>query len=198
MFKLCITGDIRVEIWRRCKDYPKFEISNKNGWRHFNTKKERSGTVNKYGYRIMCLGKHKSCAYHILIAKTFPEFCGEWFDGCNVHHKNFDRLDNRPENLIVLSANEHQKIHYEILPDTFKKPSKKRSASISKALKGKPRPWRRKPILQMNLDGVIVKRWESSTEIQSTLKLDPSNICACCRGKFKQVYGFKWQFAQSC
>lgn len=196
MFKLYIISDIRVEIWRRCEDYPNYEISNKNGLRHFNTKKEFSGRIN-HGYRMVSLGKYKEGSYHILVAKTFPEFCGEWFEGCNVHHKNFDRLDNRPENLIVLSANEHQKLHYKTSPDTFKKPTKKRSASISKALKGKPQPWNRKPIIQLSLDGSVIKRWDSAREIQDTLGYDPSNISSCCKGRLKTAYGSIWKFVSN-
>lgn len=48
---------------------------------------------------------------HILVAKAFPEICGEWFEGCVVHHKNYDTKDNRAENLMVCSRKEHFEIH---------------------------------------------------------------------------------------
>lgn len=44
---------------------------------------------------------------HILVAKAF---CN-WFDGCDVHHINLNKLDNRVENLICLTHEEHSKIH---------------------------------------------------------------------------------------
>ena len=196
MYRLRITGDIKVELWRRVKEYPNYEISNKEGWRNSLTKKEISGRIN-HGYRAVSLGKYKESAYHILVAKTFPEFCGEWFEGCNVHHRNFEKLDNRPENLIILSANEHLKLHYKTQSDTFKKATKKRSASISKALKGKPKPWCRKPIVQLSLDGSVIKRWESAREIRDTLGYDPSNISSCCKGKLKTAYGSIWKFVSN-
>lgn len=35
----------------------------------------------------------------------------------HVHHRNGDPLDNRPENLEVLSANEHLRLHKQVYPD---------------------------------------------------------------------------------
>ena len=48
---------------------------------------------------------------HILVAKAFPEICGEWFEGCVVHHINHNTKDNRAENLKVCSRKEHFEIH---------------------------------------------------------------------------------------
>ena len=36
-----------------------------------------------------------------LVAKTFPEICGEWFDGCEVDHIDTDRFNNNAHNLRV-------------------------------------------------------------------------------------------------
>lgn len=51
----------------------------------------------------------------IIIAKAFPEICGKWFDGCVVHHiiAIKDGGKDNPENLKVLSEEEHKKIHKE-------------------------------------------------------------------------------------
>lgn len=34
----------------------------------------------------------------------------------HVHHKNFDRTDNRPENLVVMTASEHRSMHCKLNP----------------------------------------------------------------------------------
>lgn len=50
---------------------------------------------------------------HVLVARAFPEICGEWFDGCHVHHKDHNPLNNRADNLQVMTAEEHRKMHSE-------------------------------------------------------------------------------------
>lgn len=54
--------------------------------------------------------------YAVYVAKNNPHICGEWFKGCEVHHKDFNRLNDTPENLIVLAPKEHHKIHSQKSP----------------------------------------------------------------------------------
>ena len=131
----------------------------------------------------------------MLVAKAFPEICGEWFEGAVVHHKDFNKTNNCPENLIVLSPSEHSKLHYKTQPDSFKKPSEKRSKSISNALKGRTSE-KRIPVLQLTTNGEIVKKWDSITQV-SECGFSPGNVCMCCKGITKTAYGFVWQYAVS-
>lgn len=72
--------------------------------------------LGKHGYLYLnfYLGKdrgHKSCTVHRLVASAFIGLPGA---GDSVNHKNFDRLDNRPENLEWVSLAEntaHQHAH---------------------------------------------------------------------------------------
>lgn len=183
-----------MEVWKIVDNYPDYEVSNNNGWKRKG--KSYKGVISK-GYRYVSLGKKEGKQlYHILVAKAFPEICGEWFEGCQVHHKNFDKLDNRPENLIVLTPSEHSKIHYQEQSDEFKKPSPKRNLSISKALKGRNAVEKHIPIYQFTKDNKYVKRWECISEVKE-FGFDPSNICSCCKGKIKSAYGFVWQYADN-
>ena len=50
----------------------------------------------------------------------------------NIHHRNFNKHDNRIENLQLLSASDHQKIHKAIY-----RPSKEHKKAISNGLKGR-------------------------------------------------------------
>lgn len=72
------------------------------------------------------------------------------FKGCVIHHKNFNKKDNRPENLQVLSFKDHVKYHQELIKqsreklneslkkyrttDKFKENCKKQSLWASKAV----------------------------------------------------------------
>ena len=154
------------------------------------------GSIKKDGYlRVRLSGK--DYLVHILVAQAFPEICCEWFEGCCVHHKNYNKTDNRPENLIVLTNKEHSKLHYqETLPETFTKPSEKRSKSISKALTGRRAYERHIPIIQLTKEGEVIKEWECISDV-AKVGYSPGNVCMCCRGQVKTAYGFLWRYAVS-
>ena len=56
-----------------------------------------------------------SVLVHILVAKAYPEICGTWFDGCEVHHKDGDVSNNKASNLQIVSQKEHWILHKGIL-----------------------------------------------------------------------------------
>ena len=80
----------------------------------------------------------------------------------------------------------------------------KKKISLSK--KGKPSPNKGKPmseeqkkklskkVLQFTLDGEFVREWSSMAECGRN-GFNHSAVSACCRGKLKSAYGFKWCYA---
>ena len=59
-----------------------------------------------------------------------------------------------------------------------------------------PAKWRAKAVLQKDLDGNVVKEWESAWEIQRQLGINQVNISRCCRREKKSgiFAGFIWDF----
>lgn len=53
---------------------------------------------------------------------------------------------------------------------------------------------RRKPILQLSKDGILIKEWESITQAANYFNISPGNISACCLHKVKTCNGSKWEF----
>lgn len=49
--------------------------------------------------------------YSIWLAQQNPNICGIWTNKCEVHHKDFNRLNDTPENLICLTPEQHHKLH---------------------------------------------------------------------------------------
>lgn len=63
---------------------------------------------------------------------------------------------------------------------------------------GKCEPYKRKTtsksVLQLSLDGEVIKEWPGATAAGNTLKIDISSICKCCKGKLKKAGGFLWKY----
>lgn len=185
-----------MEEWRKIKEYPQYEVSNMGGWRNIEKNKQPKGRISN-GYISVCTGRNtKEMGLHTIVAKYFPEICGEWFDGCQVHHKNFNKLDNRAENLIVLTKEEHHKLHYKTAPDTFTKPSKKRNENISKALKGRKAIEKYIPVIQINKNNILVGLFESGFAAAKRMNKSQGNISSCCKGSLKYAYGYKWRYLE--
>lgn len=185
-----------MEIWRKIDEHPNYEVSNQNGFRNTTRNKQPNGRIDRLGYRRVSLGRGNERMFHILVAKAFPEICGEWFEGCAVHHKDGNKMNNAPENLTVITKIEHHKIHYQEAPDSFTKPSAKRSTSISKALKGKKcTNGLERKINQYTRDMDFVAHYDTITQAAESNGYDISNISKVLRGKMKTAYGFIWQYA---
>ena len=80
-----------------------------------------------------------------------------------------------------------------------------RSKKISQSKINKPHPrtqeWsnkignsNKKAIIQYNLEGEFIKEWASAKDASIFMECNPSPITACCKGKQKTCYGFKWKY----
>lgn len=80
------------------------------------TQKERKIKINPKRQNRKQVNTSKGKIYvHILVAKAFPEICGEWFDGCEVHHKDGDATNNNATNLQIVSKKQHWLLHKSLL-----------------------------------------------------------------------------------
>lgn len=48
-------------------------------------------------------GKPRTARVHEIVARAFPEICGEWFKGCEVDHIDADKTNNKATNLRVVT-----------------------------------------------------------------------------------------------
>lgn len=54
---------------------------------------------------------------------------------------------------------------------------------------------KQKPILQFDLNGEFIKKWDSIIDVERELGFKHSNISSYCLGKKKTAYGFIWKYA---
>lgn len=167
------------EEWRKISlNGCDLEISNYGNVRFYKNKKSKYIYINKYGYQAINIQKNnvvKGYRVHRLVAMLFIENpCPEKFDCIN--HKDENKQNNFVENLewCDRSYNNNYGSHNE------------------KIAKGKS-----KKIIQYNLNGSIVREWESATVAARTLGYAQSAINWCClkKPKYNTCMGFIWRFA---
>jgi len=99
------------EVWKPIPNYENlYEISNLGRIKGLKRNLILSqGTL--FGYNICSLCKNgvgTTFRVHRLVAMLF---CPDYFDGCEVHHKDENRQNNRVDNLVCMTKLEHLQEH---------------------------------------------------------------------------------------
>ena len=144
---------------------------------------------NGTGYLKVQLRKNKktkTCLVHRLVAQTFipnPENLPE------VNHKDEDKTNN------FVFLNEDGTVNKEKSNLEWKSPKENsnhgtRNERVSKTLtNGKLS----KKVLQLSLDGELIREWESTQECGRN-GFNQGNVAACCRGELPHYKGFRWEY----
>ena len=102
--------------------------------------------------------KQSFCKVHRLVAKAFlPDYS----EDLQVNHINEDKTDNSLSNLEMCN-------------------------NLYNCTYGSRKTKLAKKVLQFSLDGVLIKEWNSTREIERTLSFPNSAISGCCRGYQKR------------
>lgn len=136
----------------------------------------------KIKYKHVSLSKNgiiSGVSVHKLVALTFPEICGEWFEGAEVSHLDENPHNNKPENLRWV---EHiTNINWG---------TRNKKAGLSQ----RNRPDCSKPVVQYTLDGEYVADFPSGGEAERKTGIKRPNISACCRGIVEAAGGYIWKY----
>lgn len=161
--------------WKKMKaPFSKYEISSDGRVRSLRTNRLLKGNTvsgyQRFALRDEALHKTVYKMAHRLVAEFFLESYAEHLV---VNHKNFDRMDNRAENLECITTLEN--IKHARGAKTWAPPGTR-------------------PVLQMNLDGQLIKRWPSLIAIGREAGFSRSKIIDVCKGRRRSFLGFIWRY----
>lgn len=111
---------------------------------------------------------------YVLVAKAFPEICGEWFEGCHVHHIGRNPKDDRAVNLRVMSEEEHKQLH-----------------GIEFGERG--REMFSKRVAQYTMTGNLIAVYSSSIEAAKAMDIAKSAIRNVTSGASASSCGYQWK-----
>lgn len=162
------------EIWKDIKGYEGlYEISNLGNVKTLKRNKLlKTNKSSEYDYVVLRKeGRAKIKKIHRLVAETFIPNLNNL--EC-VNHKDENKKNNNVENL-------------EWCTKKYNCNYGKRNEKMSKG-KSKYK------IVQKEQNGNIIKIWENIWELEHNTEYRMQNIRCCCQKKWKQAYGYKWEY----
>lgn len=188
--------NLENEQWKTISGYEDYEISNYGRVKSLGNDKTRKEKIlkpntNKDGYQLATLFKdckRKMFQVHRLVAMAFIPNPNNYEQ---VNHKDEVKTNNHVDNLEWCDRK------YNVNYGT-------RNEKISKAMSGENHPMygkfgkehpKSKQISQLNLNGEVIKNWNSAIDVERTLGYHHQSISKCCSGKRKFAHGYKWCYA---
>lgn len=182
------------EVWKPIKGYEgKYEVSNLGRVKSLNynrTKKEKilKPALSHNGYFIVILsknGKTKKFRVNRLVIETFIPDKSDFKSTPDEDRNNID-IDNLEVNHIDENIKNNNLNNLEWCTHKYNSNYGNRNNKILKHIK--------KPILQYNLDGKFIKKYESITQASKETKIPISSISANCYEQRKKTNGYIFKF----
>ena len=164
-----------------------YQVSSLGRVKRINKDRYRKVNISRYGYVLVNLYKNgisKNISVHRLVAEAFipnPE------NKPQVNHKNGVKTDNRIQNLEWCTAKENVTHSYKTL-------KRQQWTSPNKGRFGKDNS-NSKITLQYDMNGNLIRKWNSKIDASKALNIDAGSISKCCTGERKQAGGYKWRYA---
>lgn len=169
------------EIFKDIKGYENlYKISNYGNVKSLKNSIILKPAKNHRGYLHVALYKNnktKAHRIHRLVAQAFisnPE------NKPQVNHKDGNKLNNCVDNLEWVTNGENQKHAFKLGLQTNKGSNNPRSRKIN----------------QYNLNGDLIKTWNSIYDITKALGIKRSSIWRCCVGKYSKSHNYVWRYTR--
>ena len=166
------TESLVGEEWKKIKNF-NYSVSSFGRVRNDKTYLLLKGSIT-CGYlkvRLSNDGQVKDILIHHLVYLTFNNI-DKIPEGYTIDHINADKIDNRLENLQLITLSENVK-------NALYKTGTNKTA---------------KPVIQMTLTDEYIQDFPSAAEAARQLGLDPSTVSKACRGVVKSHGGFHFKY----
>ena len=163
-------------------------VSNGRGSTRFAKGKILKLSKDKDGYIQLNLwkdGKPTTLKVHRLVARAFPDICGQFREGLQIDHRNCVRDDNRVENLHWVTPSENS-----LNPIT-----RQHNSNANKGKFGKLNP-NSKPIIQYGLQENFISEFSCAAEAERQLGICHQSICNALKGRIKTAGGYQWRYKE--
>ena len=135
--------------------------------------------ISHNGYYIVCLHKNSIGKQYRINRLVYEAFNGPIPENMQVNHINEIKTDNRLSNLNLMTPKENTNWGTGI------------ERMVKKQINRKDQS---KPVLQFDLQDNFIKEYPSTKQVERELGFAQAHICACCNGKQKTAYNFKWKY----
>lgn len=158
-----------TEVWKPVKNREQYyEVSSYGRIRNKESGRIlKPSTSGHYLHVSLRYGANKECLIHRLVATAFVPNPNNFNV---VNHIDENRLNNHADNLEWCSS------QYNV---TYGKMSHIRNTKV----------------IQCDMDGNVLKEWESIKDAEIALGIKYQGISKCCRGEGKSSGGFTWKYA---
>ena len=127
------------------------------------------------GYYQVHLHKNSIEKNYLVHRLVFEAFNGPIPEGLQVNHINEIKTDNSLSNLNLMTCKENI---------NFGTRNERVANKCSK------------PVLQYDLQDILIKEYQSVIQVERETGFANGNIVNCCKGRYKQAYGYKWKYKE--
>lgn len=183
---------MKEEIYKDIPNYKGlYQVSNFGNVKSIFNEKLLKPYVRKTGYVHVLLskdGKRKCYTIHKLVMLAFV---GE-SNGLDVNHIDGNKQNNKLDNLEYCTRKENSKHAWKTGLCKYTEKTRETARNHCKTVGQN----NRKPVIQKDLNGNFIKRWNSIIEAGKTLNINRANITSCCKknGTYKTAGGFIWEY----
>lgn len=178
-----------IEIWKDIPEFEGYQVSNLGRVKsleridargHRVKEKILKPWITRKGYYLVTLCKNSIVKAYRVHRLVWSAFNGQIPEGLQVNHINEIKTDNRLENLNLMTCKEN--INY--------------GTGIERRAKKQINGKKSKPVLQFTLEGILIKEYPSTKQVERELGFAQGNIVKCCKGKLKTAYNYKWKYKE--